>query len=61
MFLNRGDLLEETYFTWSMIPVRGATGDVDGVSDIKFALRGGFERKGRLIPGGVGGGVDLYP
>lgn len=32
MFLKRKDILEETFFTWSMIPLRGKLGKVEGVS-----------------------------
>jgi len=32
MFLKRKNILEETYFTWSMIPLRGKSGKVEGVS-----------------------------
>jgi hypothetical protein len=37
MFLKRKDILEETFFTWSMIPLRGISGTVEGVStETKF-------------------------
>lgn len=37
MFLKRKDILEETFFTWSMIPLRGVSGTVEGVStETKF-------------------------
>jgi hypothetical protein len=39
MFLNRGDLLEETFFSWSMIPLRSSSGHVEGVSAGQRPLR----------------------
>lgn len=36
MFLMRKHILEETYFTWSMIPLRGPSGSIDGVSEVCY-------------------------
>jgi hypothetical protein len=39
LFMNRNGFIEETYFTWSLIPIVGENGKISGMYNPCFEVR----------------------